>query len=99
MIEESMMLYNTLHSPILFGLLYPVFYLIWAIIGILVMRKLDNLKEYQFRFLIVLLLLINLTIILFSVYGTLSFLWPFVISPFVISYLSGLIYFVFKGTY
>jgi hypothetical protein len=93
------MISNILMSQIVYRLLQGLFYLIWVMIGVLVMRKLDNLKEYQFRFLMVLLLLINLTIILISVYGETSFLWPFVIIPFVISYLSGLIYFVFKGTY
>ncbi len=64
------------------------------------MKKLDNVQSYNFRYMISLLIVINFSLII-SVIGDYPFkgLLPIIYLPFGLSYLSGYLYFLFKGTY
>jgi len=68
------------------------------LIGTLVMRKLDDTKKFNFIYLIVFLVLLQLFIVLSTLLGTKDALL-FVALPFAVSFITGHIYFLIKGTY
>ena len=85
----------------IFSVLTPfivgIYWMNWILFGVLLMRKLDHVKTYHFWYRMMLLVLVNITILTYPSLG--SNLWSVIIFPYAASYLSGLIYFVIKGTY
>jgi hypothetical protein len=82
------------------GRFYILLYLNSALIGALIMRELDDIQSYNFKFKIFLLLLINMSILILFL-GNYIFrdLVQIIYLPFALSYISGVVYFLIKGNY